>query len=233
MVKADFFAVRGRGPRWGQVFLPLEGLRYPVVEAADPCVVVLASSQALRVLVGEGRSDIYGQPLGFRYPPLKSELGEWSACAPLPPSSPASTSLQWLGPGGCRKAIRLFFCSWSQTVQGSRELLIAASSLNIASFGLQVSRPLPFLKPCPLSSPKDPRLALRNDFPRAGRREEAAGSSACVQNKEAHCYSLSTQRLSGPDKRAWAPWVTEMDGDPRARAPHTLPVCVSLPLGSA
>lgn len=221
MVKADFFAVRGRGPRWGQGFLPLEGLRYPVVEAADPCVVVLASSQALRVLVGEGRSDIYGQPLGFRYPPLKSELGEWSACAPLPPSSPAS------------KAIRLFFCSWSPTVQGSQELLVAASSLNIASFGFEVSRPLPFLKPCPLSSPKDPSLALRNDFPGAGRREEAAGSSACVQNKEAHCYSLSTQRLSGPDKRAWAPWVTEMDGDPRARAPHTLPVCVSLPLGSA
>ena len=36
MVKADFFAVRERRPRWGQVFLPVEGLRYPVVvEAAS------------------------------------------------------------------------------------------------------------------------------------------------------------------------------------------------------
>ena len=80
---------------------------------------------------------------------------------------------------------------------------------------------------------KTPAWLCRTDFPVAGRREEAAGSSACVQNKEAHCYSLSTQRLSGPDKRAWAPWVTEMDGDPRARAPHTLPVCVSLALGDS
>lgn len=154
----------------------------------------------------------------------------WSACAPLPPSSPASTSLQWLGKGpraahslcrgGCRKAIRLFLPLKSDCARVSRtshRCLLHQHSLLRS----------PSLRAPPLSE------ALRTAFPVAGRREEAAGSSSCVRNKEAHCYSLSTQRLSGPDKRAWAPWVTEMDGDPRARAPHTLPVCVSFPLGSA
>lgn len=210
-----------------------------MVEADNPCLVLLASSQALKVLVGVGRSDVFGQPLGFRYPPLKSELGGWSACTPLRPSSPASTSLQWaahyLSRGGCEKAIRPFWQLKSDCVRVSRtshrcllpqHSLLRSASPRAPHFSEAPALLLPLKAPTWLCGPTF-RLSV------AGRREEAAGSSACLQNKEVHCYPLSTQRLSGPDKRAWAPWVTEMDGDPRAHAPHTLPVCVSLPLGSA
>ena len=204
MVKADFFAVSRRGPKWGQVVLPVEGLWCPMVEAADPCAVVLVSSQALRVFVGAAGSDVYGQPLGFRYPNRKSELG---AGGPLTPCPTVDVRRQW-DPFG----------SWSQTVQGSRELLIAASFLNTASFSLQVPGPR-FSEAPALFLPLKTRLC-GTDFPVAGRRQEAAGPSACLQDKEAHCYSLSTQRLSGPDKRAWHPGWQRWMGIP-ALAPRT------------
>lgn len=70
------------------------------------------------------------------------------------------------------------FCSTSQTVDVScsQGILLAVSSLSMASSVAQVSRPLPFLKPMlHILSPKDPHLAWLNPlyFP-VGRRQ--AGS---------------------------------------------------------
>lgn len=106
----------------------------------------------------------------------------------------------------------------------------AVSSLNTASFCLQVSEFLPFLKPMTPTFTQSPSPG----FAKLTSLKGGQLGLLHVYRTKILWYSLFTdqQLLSTPDKWWQALWVTEMDENPCARPLYTLPLSVSLPLGS-